>query len=89
DFIIEIKRVPEKNDKGDDLSKEELQNMMVAAAKTAMKQIEERGYAKKYKVPASHRLPGGLPGSQIYKAALVVGGRTNVLIQLKKEDNLG
>ncbi|MDR0621688.1 MAG: PD-(D/E)XK nuclease domain-containing protein, partial [Deltaproteobacteria bacterium] len=82
DFVFEIKYVPQQTDQGVYLSQEELQNMMVAAAKTAMKQIEERSYTKKYKIPASHRLPG----AQIYKAALVVGGRTNVLIQFKKED---
>jgi hypothetical protein len=86
DFVFEIKYVPQQTDQGVYLSQEELQDQMVVAAETAMKQIEERGYAKKYKVAASHRQPGGLPGAQLYKAALVVGERTNVLIHFKKED---
>ncbi|MDR0622151.1 MAG: ATP-binding protein [Deltaproteobacteria bacterium] len=89
EFVFEIKYVSQKTDKGHESTERQLKNKMVAAAKTAMKQIEKKGYAKKYKVAASHRQPGGLPGAQIYKAALVVGGRVNVLIQFKKEDYLG
>jgi hypothetical protein len=87
EFVFEIKYVPKKIDKSHERTETQLKNEMVAAAETAMKQIEERGYAKKYKIPASHRLPGDRPGAQIYKAALVVGGRTKVLIKFKKDDN--
>jgi hypothetical protein len=102
EIVFEIKYVPQKTDKGHERTETQLKNTKVSAAKTAMKQIEKKGYAKKYKGAASHRLPGwrpgaqiykaalvvgGRPGAQIYKAALVVGGRANVLIQFKNEHN--
>ncbi|MDR0620532.1 MAG: AAA family ATPase [Deltaproteobacteria bacterium] len=89
-FVFEIKYVPQKTDKGHERTERQLKNEMVAAAETAMGKIEKMGYAEQYKRAASYRLPwalrGGLPGAQLYKAAIVVGGRTNVLIQFKKED---
>jgi hypothetical protein len=48
---------------------------MEKKAAIAMKQIEETNYTKPYRTLVC----------DIYKAALVVGGRTEVLIQFKKE----
>jgi hypothetical protein len=50
---------------------------MMKMAKKAMKQIENKNYTKPYR---------GL-GYDIYKAALVVGGRTEVYIEFKKEES--
>jgi hypothetical protein len=95
EFVFEIKYCPLKNvrkrdksivrtqimdNNNDDNSYEQpideglLQTMQNNAA-LAMKQIEENQYTKPFKGTES----------QIYKVALVVGGRTNVLAVFKKE----
>jgi hypothetical protein len=73
-FIFEIKHIPLKKPKGrkapyTDSNEREM-------ADKAIKQIEDKGYTKRYMIP----------GRDIYKVALVVVGRTDVFARFKKEE---
>jgi hypothetical protein len=78
-FVIEIKYCPDTSSdnqiKVHDLQKD-LRQKMLAKAKEAMKQIDDKNYTKAY----------WGDGHDIYKVALVVGGRTEVLVEFMKED---
>jgi hypothetical protein len=76
-FVFELKYCPLKGPDGVKFSKEEESKLkMEKSAIEAMKQINETNYTKPFK---------GI-GSPIYKVALVVGGRTEVLAVFEKED---
>ncbi|MDR1656297.1 MAG: PD-(D/E)XK nuclease domain-containing protein, partial [Deltaproteobacteria bacterium] len=72
-FVIEIKYCP---DSSSDNQKKDLRQKMLAKAKEAMKQIDDKNYTKAY----------WGEGHDIYKVALVVGGRTEVLVEFMKEE---
>jgi hypothetical protein len=77
-YVFEIKYLaPEKTKKGKLIPITEAK--MRARAKVAMKQIEGKKYTKGLKNA----------GNVIYKVALVVGGRTDVLVEFKKDTDQG
>ncbi|MDR1658074.1 MAG: PD-(D/E)XK nuclease domain-containing protein, partial [Deltaproteobacteria bacterium] len=83
-FVIEIKYCPASYDisqdsqttVNDSKKKLELLKKMKVKAKEAMKQIDDKNYTKAY----------WEEGHDIYKVALVVGGRTEVLVEFMKEE---
>jgi hypothetical protein len=93
DYVIGLKHVPAPEDdaaenkktartdkpkaKNPQLVFKRLQDKMSRAAQSAMTQMDSRKYALKFQ--------GG--GNTIYKAALVIGGRTSVLFALEKAQN--
>jgi hypothetical protein len=78
-FVIEIKYCPESSSDNQIMlqdPKKNLRQKMLAKAKEAMKQIDDKNYTKAYLGK----------GHDIYKVALVVGGRTEVLVEFMKEE---
>jgi hypothetical protein len=73
-FIFELKYCPLVIPEGEKATIDDLSKMN-KKAQEAMKQIEDTNYTKPYI---------GL-GYDVYKVALVVGGRTEVLIKFQKE----
>ncbi|MDR1083442.1 MAG: ATP-binding protein [Deltaproteobacteria bacterium] len=76
DYIIEMKYVREK-EKGRKLSKEEIRIKKAEAAKEAMTQIEDKKYALKFQGQ----------GNKIYKTALIIAGRNDVLVIFEEAKN--
>ncbi|MDR1657457.1 MAG: PD-(D/E)XK nuclease domain-containing protein, partial [Deltaproteobacteria bacterium] len=78
-FVIEIKYCPDSSSdnqiKVQD-PKKNLRQKMLAKAKEAIKQIDYKNYTKAY----------WGEGHDIYKVSLVVGGRTEVLVEFMKEE---
>jgi hypothetical protein len=72
DFVIEMKHV-NLSPNGIDLSEDDGNKLMKAAAKRAFKQIDEKKYYYSFQ--------GN--GNKIYKTALVVGGREEVMIEFQ------
>jgi hypothetical protein len=78
-FVIEIKYCPESSSDNQITLQDPQKNLrqkMLAKTKEAIKQIDEKNYAKAY----------WGEGHDIYKVALVVGGRTEVLVEFMKEE---
>jgi hypothetical protein len=76
-FVFELKYCPLKGTKGDKLSDIEAKNEMEKAAATAIKQIDEMNYTRPFRGT----------GSLVYKVALVIGGRAEVLVVFEKEQD--
>jgi hypothetical protein len=76
-FIIEVKYHSLKNEANSDLLEEQKVKKMNELAIKAIKQIEDTNYT----------LPYRGTGGDIYKVALVVGGRSRVFVQFKKEED--
>jgi hypothetical protein len=74
EFVIELKYYPFQDQEDPEIDAEDRKAMRKKAL-AALKQIDAKNYAKRYK---------GV-GSELYKAALVIGGRTEVLIVFKKD----
>jgi hypothetical protein len=74
-FVFELKYCPLKGTKGDKHLDIETRNEMEKAAAIAMKQIDEKNYTKPFRGT----------GSLVYKVALVIGGRTEVLVVFEKD----
>ncbi|MDR3153028.1 MAG: PD-(D/E)XK nuclease domain-containing protein, partial [Deltaproteobacteria bacterium] len=78
DYIIELKHVKGQDPgTGKELSQTQLEDRMEKAAAEALKQIEDKKYALKFQ--------GG--GNMIYKLALVIGRRSDVLAVFEKAGN--
>jgi hypothetical protein len=74
EFVIELKYYPFQDPENLEITADDRKAMRKKAL-AALKQIDAKNYAKRFK---------GV-GSELYKAALVIGGRTEVLIVFKKE----
>jgi hypothetical protein len=74
-FVFELKYCSHKGPKGKELSELQVKKNMEESAKEAMLQIEKKNYTKPFRGT----------GAAIYKVALAVGGRTEVLSVFKKE----
>ena len=76
-FIIELKYCPGEKDKEKKFLYDELAQKMDEMADIALRQIDEKRYAKPY----------WRTGVSVYKVALVVGARTEVRVVIQKEDD--
>jgi hypothetical protein len=75
-FLFELKYCSLKGPKGSQLSEAESKVEMEKSASAAMKQIDELNYTKPFRGTVS----------LVYKVALVIGGRSEVLVLFEKEE---
>jgi hypothetical protein len=75
-FVLDIEYCPLRKPKDESDPEKDLEKKMKKAAKAAMKKIDDKNLTKPYLGS----------GHDIYKVALIIGGRTNVLVELKKEE---
>jgi hypothetical protein len=77
-YVIEMKYVSGQHDETKkEIPKDQLREQMEKAASKALEQIEEKKYARRFQDQ----------GKTVYKTAVVIGHKSDVLVVFEKEDN--